>query len=589
MNKTKILWGWLVGMLMPLCHAQASRWICNPSDFQYDMVVYFSLQIDDVLVPACSDYEIAAFVENECRGVAILDSVKSEGKAFYSMRIRSNVEMGEIVSFRYYDSGQSVEKDVYTTLPFEHQSVKGLPSNPVTLEAFNCYSVTFLLDDAIFFVDSVIYGGEIVVPEVSDKTGYTFGGWGEVLETMPAQNLIYQGYYILNTKQTDVQGLVYEMNNDGNAFTVTGYTENLIPDVVIPVELYGLPVNAIQEKALTGAEQLKSIVIPNSVTNIGEYVFYGCYNLLVVEWNAEVPLASKCFDEADRYGNMLVFIDKVASSMGFDGFEGNVVVDGVAENIVLVDRLPFRNPRNFMAKQIRYVRQFYKKTKVGIAGGWEGIILPFDVQVITSEIKGRLNPFGAAADGLPCWVAEWLGNSKSFALTAMNTANRPFIMEVPNSEDYEEEFNIEGPVAFTAENAVVYATVGIDSVVKGNGFSLQASYEGVNADNCIYVLNEMEYVADGESFMPGGVFVADLRDVRPFEAYIYNTQLTRSRYFPIKGQIAGVELSLMDKKPNVDVYTLQGIMIKHQVTADELKKDLAPGVYIVDGKKLMVR
>ena len=466
-----------------------------------------------------------------------------------------------------------------------------MPAGDVTVTGsftVNKYLLSFVLDGDTIAADSVAYGVTVTVPEVTEKEGYTFSGWGELATTMPAQNLTYTASYILNEEQTDAQGLTYLLNGAKDAFAVSGYTDGLVADVIVPESLYDLPVTALLNGALEDAEVLKTLAIPNGVTGVGEDALSGCHNLLVVEWNVTAPLLAECFDEAEAYGNMLVFATKEALSISFDG---NVVVDGVAEEITLMDGMPFRNPKNFTAKHISYSREFTKKTKVDMAGGWEGIVLPFDVQRISHEVKGALAPFGSTAEGLPFWMAEWQRSSTTFILTPKNMANQPFIMEVPNSEDYEEEFNIEGMVTFAAEDVTVYATTEIGQTT-GNGYSLQGTYEGVAADSRVYALNDEEYTTDQyEVYMPGGVFVAESRDIRPFEAYIHNAQVIRSRYLPIQGGKAqGMDFILLNRESGlVDVYSLQGILLKRQIRRTELEHVLPQGLYIVDGEKVVIR
>lgn len=47
--------------------------------------------------------------------------------------------------------------------------------------------------------DSLEYGATIVVPEAPEKEGYTFDGWGEVVDTVPAYDVTYEGTYTVNT------------------------------------------------------------------------------------------------------------------------------------------------------------------------------------------------------------------------------------------------------------------------------------------------------------------------------------------------------------------------------------------------------
>ncbi len=416
---------------------------------------------------------------------------------------------------------------------------------------------------------------------------YVSAGSGASYRSAPYWNdyVIVDSVYTLNEEQTDNQGLTYLLNETKDAFALSGYTADLVADVKVPETLYGLPVNAVQDKALYGAVGLETIFVPASVSQVGTQVFGGCYGLLVLEWDATVSLRAECFDEAEAYGNMLVFTASATD------FVGNVVVNGVSEEITLMDGKPFRNPKAFTAKRISYSREFTKKTRIGIAGGWEGLVLPFDVQRIVSKEKGEVQPFGMerANAGLSCWIAE-MQEDATFGLVDKISANRPFIMEVPNSDEYKEEFNIEGIVIFTSDDATVHATE-VQSATSENGYLFTGAYKSVGATPYVYALNDEEYTGtDGSVFLPGGAFVSDLRDVRPFEAYLYNEQLTRMRYLSINGGMAtGIDRILKEENKLVDVYTLQGVMVKRQIPVETLAQELPGGIYIVNGKKMVIR
>ena len=63
----------------------------------------------------------------------------------------------------------------------------------------NQYKVTFKIDEEIISEEILPFGSEIVYPEVEEKIGYTFSGWGDnTALVVPAEDLIYNGTYAIN-------------------------------------------------------------------------------------------------------------------------------------------------------------------------------------------------------------------------------------------------------------------------------------------------------------------------------------------------------------------------------------------------------
>ena len=70
--------------------------------------------------------------------------------------------------------------------------------------------------------------------------------------------------------------LTYEVS--GNTIEITGCNKSAV-DVVIPSKIKGRTVTSIGDDAFRGRSSLRSITIPDSVTNIGKNAFYSCKNL----------------------------------------------------------------------------------------------------------------------------------------------------------------------------------------------------------------------------------------------------------------------------------------------------------------------
>ena len=456
-----------------------------------------------------------------------------------------------------------------------------MPARDVTINGtftINTYKVIYMVDGEVYYTASVVYKEAITPIDEPIKEGYTFSGWSEIPDSMPANDVTVRGSFILNAKQMDKQGLTYELNEAGNAFEISGYTEDLVADVVIPDKIYGLPVSAIQAISLAFAE-MKSLVVPASVTTVGRKAFGDCEDLLTIEWNTTISLDAEYFSRASNYGNMLVYVADANTEFSF---QGNVIVNGVAEQITLDDELPFRNIRNFTARNITFTKDFDKKTEIGTTGGWEAMILPFDVQNVISSDGKEMKPFSEFdyTMHVPYWLGEMRADG-TFAATQSITANKPFIMQLPNSDEYEDVYNVEGEVTFSATNVTVYATTDVEED-KGDGYVMLGSYEGTTADNYICALNDEECVVDNKAYMPGCIFVADSRDIRPFEAYVYNAQIGRAPYLRISGENAtGINHSTF----NIQRSTIYDLTGRKVLNAEDLKG----GVYIVNGRKVVVK
>ena len=110
---------------------------------------------------------------------------------------------------------------------------------------------------------------------VSNKLGYSFASWdnGGKIEKGSTGDKTFTANYT-----TDVK-----LSSDGT--TVTGLN-NAVSDLVILSEYDGVKVTRIGAYAFRGCTSLTSITIPDSVTSIGDYAFYGCRSLTSITVNA---------------------------------------------------------------------------------------------------------------------------------------------------------------------------------------------------------------------------------------------------------------------------------------------------------------
>ena len=300
-----------------------------------------------------------------------------------------------------------------------------------------------------------------------------------------------------------------------------------------------------------------------------------------VVWNSSAELTN-----SDLQGitnpNLLVYVND--ASLAPSNVQ-NVVINGMAREIVLTDTQDGNNdwyaPQAFVAERISYTRNFTQSTTKGVSRGWESIALPFDVQSIQHESKGVIAPFNSSASNKHFWLRRLTENGLQAATNI--EANTPYVISMPNSEEYTDDYNLNGRVTFSAQNIDVPATTTKVLALADSSIVMVPAMQRQSRSSSVWALNVGE--VRGQYF-EGSVFERDYRTVRPFEAYTIHRQENGQpapRYVPIQ-EIAGVTgIETIDREPLTlnQWYDMQGRKLEG--------KPARKGVYISNGKKVVVK
>ena len=263
----------------------------------------------------------------------------------------------------------------------------------------------------------------------------------------------------------------------------------------------------------------------------------------------------------------------------------NVVINGMAREIVLTDAQDGNNnwyaPLAFVAERISYTRNFTQSTTKGTSRGWESIALPFRVQTIQHETKGVIAPFNNSASNKHFWLRR-LGDNGLQAATNIE-ANTPYVISMPNSEEYTADYNLNGRVTFSAQNVDVPATVTHTLALADSSIVMVPAMQRKERSSSVWALNVGEVRG---SYFEGSVFERDYREVRPFEAYTVHRQNSGQpapRYVPIKaiGGTTGIETINPESLTVGQWYDLEGRKLQGKPTQK--------GVYISNGRKVVVK
>lgn len=146
---------------MTILHAQDSQWSVNPYDYKYDMTVYAKVVYEGAEVSDYSNYEIGAFVGNECRGVG--DVQTKDSYTWVYLRVRSNQASGEKLIFKLYDksTGRTSVIKPSQVIAFSSQGMIGKPSSPVTLEKTS-YTLGDVNEDGVISITDIIAISKII-------------------------------------------------------------------------------------------------------------------------------------------------------------------------------------------------------------------------------------------------------------------------------------------------------------------------------------------------------------------------------------------------------------------------------------------
>lgn len=336
--------------------------------------------------------------------------------------------------------------------------------------------------------------------------------------------------------------------------------------------------DALPDGCLSGLQRLITISLPESVVSFGSRLLANCPQLAAIIWNGTGIVADRVLEGIDN-PNLLLYVGQ--ANQVRDVSIRNVVIGGVAKRITLTDgdspmqNVSFFVPRAFrVTGEISYEHDYRQATLVGECRGWETIALPFDVQQITHETKGECVPFlGYVPDKKPFWLCRL--TEEGFKDADCIRANTPYIISMPNSEEYQPAYRIGGIIRFSSSNIAVPKTAPIVSSRAGASFI--PAFGCVAASPQVFTLNVGE-IQPG--YAEGSVFVCNYRDVCPFQAYRTTTD-TSVKYISIDNDLPNGGVTsisgLLRQGYTGPMYNLQGIPVQHPTK----------GVYIQDGKKFI--
>ena len=619
----------IVALLMALFHSvtasAADTWSVNPSDYRYDMSLYLNVSFANGDKLDNTQYDVAVFVGDECRGVAEVLPLPNGTDCLY-LRARSNSESGETMTFCYRNKSTGEVKVVEKVdFAFSSNASLGMPSSPyevkivfyhdvaitageggtvnekggrlaegstlsisatpaeghhfvqwsdgstdnprnitvstedITLTAefaLSSYRLTYTLDGVSFKETDVLYGTTLTPEPNPVKEGYTFSGWQGLPETMPAHDVVVTGTFSINSYKA-----VFKIGDDvidtkmivfGDAVTAPeapakeGYTfagwQNK-PETMPAHDIEVIGSYTVNKYALTykvDGEEYKKVEVDFGTTITPEanpvkegYTFSGWQGL---------PETMPAHD-VEVTGTFSINSYKAVFKIGDDVIDTKTIVYGDA---VTAPEAPAKEGYTF--------------------AGWQNLpeTMPaHDIEVVGSYTANKY-VLTYKVDG-----EEYKKVEVDFGTTLIPEPN-------PVKEGY----------TFSGWQGLPETMPAYDVEVTGT-FSINSYRLTVYLDGKLYKDETLEYgtpidlpdpeVAEGRVFSGWDITVPETMPAHDVE--IHGTTTI----------IDGLEAIFANGDTRVTIYSINGVLLFHNTTVKEAAQHLKSGIYIVNGRKMVVK
>lgn len=398
---------------------------------------------------------------------------------------------------------------------------------------------------------------------------------------------------------------IYQRREFAKLISMTQDNKHVVIPSSITYNGIDYPVKEISNSVFANSN-IVTLSIPESINNVGAGIVANCFSLASIEWNANLKPSSEFVNNIIN-SNLLFY---VKSSQNSPENVRNVIVGETAESIELTDEEygDFYCPKTFVAKKISYTHNYNLKTQKGVCEGWESIALPFDVQTCMTS-KGEVKPYKTANTGERIF---WLRELTSFGLVEAEgiKANIPYIISMPNWDGYQDYYNINGDVEFSSQNVKIEATdiKAIDVAPR----HFWPTFQNIDRASNYFALNKQHLVPSdtylGDEHLPGSVFVGNLRDIKPFEAYFTYDGTSGAKVIKVSELLGETTLISNVEKNNsicingtivkynspqdcpIAIYTTTGQLVKKLFLSkgNNVVYGLSSGIYIVNGNKVFI-
>ena len=602
----------------------AAPWEVNPSNYRYDMSLYIDVAFA-VGKMDYSEYDVAAFVGDECRGIAEVLTLEG-GKECLYLRARSNRENGETMTFKYRNKATDEVLPIEAvSFDFVSNSRLGYPSTPYKVKIIFYHDVTISSTEggSVSNTGGRLAEGTVLNIDAIPAEGYHFTKWSDGntdnprAVTVENSDISLEAQFEVNIYKLtyNVDGAEYKAYDVAYNTTITaeanptkeGYTFSgwdAVPETMPAKDVVvsgTFTINSYKAVFKIGEEVIdtKSIVYGEAITTpeaplkegytfegwkdvpenmpardieiVGSYkanIYKLTYNVDGAEYKAyEVAYNTTITAEAEptKEGYTFSGWDAVPETMPAK----DVVVNGTFT--INSYKAVFKIGEEVIdTKSIVYgeaITTPEAPLKEGYTfEGWKDVpenMPARDIEIVGSY-KANIYKLTYNVDG-----AEYKAYEVAYNTTITAEAE-------PTKEGY----------TFSGWDAVPETMPAKDVVVSGT-FTINSYKLTVYLDGDIYIEQKLEYGADINVPTP------EIPEGKTFDGWDIEIPATMPAHdLEIHGttSLATVLKAIFaDSAQSLTIYTIKGQLVMKNATIEEAAMKLRPGIYIINGKKIAIK